>query len=151
MREVASTGVIAVRGEVLWGGMSLQTAEGHVRTLAAFDEDDLLRHEPPHNLLTLTPGPPRRAATSGHEKGEPLHDRRGLFSGERISGRIYTRTARRESTASASSVSSVSSTSLIGRRQRKQPISPLSLKSPDPTSAPQPDVMSPPAIIAQRQ
>lgn len=45
----------AFRKEVLRSGMSPQTAEGHVRTIAAFGEDGLLRHEPPHGLLTLTP------------------------------------------------------------------------------------------------
>ncbi len=45
----------AFRKEVLRSGMSPRTAEGHVRTIAAFGEDGLLRHEPPRGLLTLTP------------------------------------------------------------------------------------------------
>lgn len=45
----------AFRREILRPGMSPQTAEGHVRTLAAFAEDGLLRREPPRGLLALTP------------------------------------------------------------------------------------------------
>jgi len=47
--------LVAFRTEVLRSGMSPRTAEGHVRTIATFAEDGLLRQQPPRGLLTLTP------------------------------------------------------------------------------------------------
>jgi len=44
----------AFRKEVPRSGMGPQTAEGHVRTIATFAEDSLLRREPPRGLLALT-------------------------------------------------------------------------------------------------